>query len=585
MRDLLEESNTEDVKHLKNFKCKFRCKFNLFKMESDKKQPSTYTKKPFLSKNALAQIVAVSIKNLLLLAYGMTLGFPTILIPSLSKANAKDAKFSLEQEGISWIGSISMICVPFGCLLSGVLTQPIGRKRSMQFLNIPLIFSWLLFYFSTEMWHVFLALIITGLAGGLLEAPVLTYVAEVTQPHLRGVLSSTSSMSVIGGSMIQFILGTMLDWRTVALCSVIVPIMSITFLFFIPETPIWLVTKKRYDEAKASLAWLRGWATYEEIEEEYQAMIKGMGIKQNTSDYKNNHITNGNNSVEYVQPIKKTRFELLEMFGKRTFIQPFILVVVAFLLSHFCGLTPLVTYSITIFSALNAPINSYYATAILGVIQLSGCIVCVSIVRTVGKRVIVFVSLFGSGFCFLVVSIYAYKFNYLYLDNSLRAIKSNVTISATNIDEGYSWIPITFLIASSFTASLGIRILPWILTGEVFPNEIRALASGLAATSSYIFGFLSNKTFLAVVSKITLPGTFSIFSGASFAGILVLYFILPETEGKSLHDIYNHYSGNIELGNKVYRKKKDKDRKAVQNGADNPGFEDNETRNESHSNL
>lgn len=52
---------------------------------------------------AWSQVLAVSVKNLVLLAYGMTLGFPTLLIPVLSRNN-KEEPFFLGDEGISWVG-------------------------------------------------------------------------------------------------------------------------------------------------------------------------------------------------------------------------------------------------------------------------------------------------------------------------------------------------------------------------------------------------------------------------------------------------------------------------------------------------
>lgn len=73
---------------------------------------------------------------------------------------------------VFFLGSINLICVPVGCLLSGAITQPLGRKRAMQLVNLPFLAAWLLFFFATEVWQVFLALCITGVTGGLLEAPV-----------------------------------------------------------------------------------------------------------------------------------------------------------------------------------------------------------------------------------------------------------------------------------------------------------------------------------------------------------------------------------------------------------------------------
>lgn len=69
-------------------------------------------------------------------------------------------------------GSINLICVPLGCLLSGIVTQPIGRKKSMQLVNLPFLAAWLLFHFASSTELLYLALCLTGFGGGLLEAPV-----------------------------------------------------------------------------------------------------------------------------------------------------------------------------------------------------------------------------------------------------------------------------------------------------------------------------------------------------------------------------------------------------------------------------
>lgn len=84
------------------------------------------------------------------------------------------------------------------------------------------------------------ALAMTGLTGGLLEAPVITYVAEVTQPHLRGMLSATSTMSVILGVFTQMLSGSLAHWRTVAMINLAYPIICFTTLCLVPESPQWL---------------------------------------------------------------------------------------------------------------------------------------------------------------------------------------------------------------------------------------------------------------------------------------------------------------------------------------------------------
>lgn len=97
------------------------------------------------------------------------------------------------------------------------------------------------------------------------------------------------------------------------------------------------------------------------------------------------------------------------------------------------------------------------------------------------------------------------------------------------------WLPLILLLGSAFFAHIGIRMIPWILIGEVFPAQVRSTASGLVSGLGYIFGFLANKLFLQMLSAFTLPGTFWLYSAVALFGALVLYFTLPETEGRTLH--------------------------------------------------
>lgn len=137
-------------------------------------------------------------------------------------------------------GSLNLFLVPFGCLVSGPISQRFGRKRTMLASNIPFVFAWLIYHYANNSVMLFVALALTGLTGGLLEAPVLTYVAEVTQPHLRGILSATASLSVMLGVFTQMLSGSLAHWRTVALINMAYPILCFFSLCLVPESPYWL---------------------------------------------------------------------------------------------------------------------------------------------------------------------------------------------------------------------------------------------------------------------------------------------------------------------------------------------------------
>lgn len=134
-----------------------------------------------------------------------------------------------------------MILVPVGCLFSGLVSGYLGRRKTMMLANLPFIAAWLLYYYSYNSAMLLSALAMTGITGGMLEAPVLTYVAEVCQPHLRGMLSATSTMSIMIGIFIQMLAGSLTTWRTVALTNIALPTVSFICLWMVPESPHWLV--------------------------------------------------------------------------------------------------------------------------------------------------------------------------------------------------------------------------------------------------------------------------------------------------------------------------------------------------------
>lgn len=155
---------------------------------------------------------------------------------------------------------------------------------------------------------------------------------------------------MIVGVTIQFLLGTFLEWRQVALASMWFPSVAFILLFFVPESPYYLLTKNRLDEAKKSLAWLRGWSQPEDVEEEYVLL--------------NERINETSKMHETVQTL--TLKERIEPYIHRSFLIPFFLVSFSFFVGHFAGMTTLQIYAVRIFQILQAPMDEYYATLLLG---------------------------------------------------------------------------------------------------------------------------------------------------------------------------------------------------------------------------
>ncbi|VVD05145.1 unnamed protein product [Leptidea sinapis] len=195
-------------------------------------------------------------------------------------------------------------------------------------------------------------------------------------------------MCIIIGIFTQFLFGLLCYWRTVALINITFTIAAVIALFFVPESPHWLVSRKRYEEARESLQWLRGWTTPSSVEGELMD-IKALFKERNESS----------DEVE-------TLWERLSAYTDKSFLHPFFLVAYAFFVGHFSGMTTLQTYAVSIFQMLQAPLDKYHATLILGVLQVAGSACCVLAVHATGKRPLTLFSTAAAGTCCLLLAAY-----------------------------------------------------------------------------------------------------------------------------------------------------------------------------------
>ncbi|CAI6347268.1 unnamed protein product [Macrosiphum euphorbiae] len=198
------------------------------------------TPKTYGPKATVAQIFATTAQSILLIGLGMEIGMPTIVIQHLYRNS--DSEFSLTLNEVSWYGSILFIFHPTGSFLSGFLQERYGRKRCMILANVPSIFGWILLYYTHSTGSLYTCTVLMGLGIGFSEAPILSYVGEITEPRLRGSMASLACTSSMLGVLLTYILGYLFEWRTVALLSTLCPITCICLVILIPESPVWLVS-------------------------------------------------------------------------------------------------------------------------------------------------------------------------------------------------------------------------------------------------------------------------------------------------------------------------------------------------------
>ncbi|CAH2054603.1 unnamed protein product, partial [Iphiclides podalirius] len=475
-----------------------------------------------------SQIISCMPPNFLLLDLGMAISFATIAVPSL--LNASEG-LSLDETQASWFGSLSYLTQPIGALLSGPIVDYCGRKRANFLVNIPHLVAWILMYFAWNLPSLFIANALLGLGTGVMEAPINSYVGEISEPSVRGALCTVTQLFTSIGIFAMYFLGTVVDWRGAALISLVVPISSMAFVFLVPETPVWLLFKGREKEALRSLCYLRGWTTPDNVREEFDQLVEYSKKLQNCAICESLHGQEMKEVCEHyrMNAAKRSLYKCwYVMLGKET-LRPLTLVMMYFLFFVMSGLTPVRPNMVNICGALGMSQDGKDVVLIVGVITFLTSLVVIALIKAVGKRKLAISAMLGTAISCVGLSVYA-RGN---LDDSVYSYDTETFPKET------SAVPLVLFYLMAMFTGLGV---PWVLLGEVFPFRSRASAQGVAAASNYIFSFLGSKTFIDLETNLKLWGAFATYATFGFLGAVYLYFFLPETEGRTLQEIEGFYN-------------------------------------------
>ncbi|XP_055326069.1 facilitated trehalose transporter Tret1-like [Sitodiplosis mosellana] len=399
----------------------------------------------------------------------------------------------------------------------------------MILVNVPLIIAWFLMYTAGSVWQIFVANILLGLGVGLMESPVITYIGEITEPSYRGILIAYTNVFGSFGMMLVLVLNTMLPWRMVGLVCMFIPIFTVLALCFVPETPLWLLSKNRVNDAEKALCWLRGWAPKENVSEEFQALQRySQRSKSCSSCIKKD--------LKCTHPLPTMLEKLRELKRKQT-LKPLFIVVSLMVIAEFTGITGMNPFLGQIFKAYESPIAPDQAMAILGFVNNFANIVFLCLIRFTGKRKLYFPMLTMVFLCSATVSAYGFAF----LPNGYNSFDHS-TASVGN--KNLTYIPFVCLILWSFCSYCGVNSVPWQMLSEVYPFKARGIASGLSAALDYFFTFVSTKLYYDLETSLSMPGIALVNCIITGLGLVLIYNIMPETENRTLEDIEFHFSDN-----------------------------------------
>ena len=278
-------------------------------------------------------------------------------------------------------------------------------------------------------------------------------------------------------------------WRGMLGSETLPALLFFTIIFFIPESPKWLIVKGKMDKASTVLAKI--YATDAEVKEEIAVTKESLGGEDN---------------------------------GKWSdLLKPGILVAVIAgsaiaILGQFMGVNAVLYYGPKIFAEAGFD-NPMFSTVLVGVVNCVTTILAVFIIDRVGRKQLIYWGVSGMIICLVAIGTYF------------------AWGSALGLGNGFM---LTFFLAYVFCCAISISAIVFVLLSEMYPNSVRGRAMSIAGFAlwigTYIIGQLT-----PVLLGWSQAGTFFIFAVMCIPYMLIMWKVIPETTGKTLEEIEEYW--------------------------------------------
>lgn len=408
--------------------------------------------------------------------------------------------FPVSADQFSWVGAAMTLGAACICIPIGFLINLIGRKLSMLLLVCPFIVGWCLLIWAQNVVMLYVARFILGVSGGAFCVAAPMYTGEIAQKEIRGTLGSFFQLMITGGILFVYAVGAGLSVFWLSIICGLLPILFGIIFVFMPESPTYLVSKNKIESAVKSIQWLRG------SDYDYNAEIDELKVIE--QKIKDNPVSIGS---ALMLPV--TRKALTISLGLMFFQQ-------------LCGINAVIFYSTDIFRDAKTGIDANLSTIVVGIMQVVATFVSVLVVDKLGRRLLLLASASIMALSTICMGVYFY-------------MQEQDPESVTTL----GWLPVCSLCIFIIMFSLGFGPVPWLMMGEVFASNIKGVAGSIAGTTNWLLAFIVTKTFVNLKTALGTGQTFWLYAGITIVGAIFVFFLVPETKGKSLNEIQEILAG------------------------------------------
>lgn len=428
------------------------------------------------------------------------------------------------QDG-SFLFGFSVSCIIwgsiFGNLFAGSLSARIGRKRALIISAILFLVSSLATALASSV-DVFIGgRIMAGVAVGfaILIAPV--YIAEIAPPEKRGWLVSFNQLLIVIGLsaayfsnyiILKLIGDPLVNWRWMLGVEAFPSLLYLVLLFFIPESPRWLMIKGRKEQAFNVLRKIRG---PQYAQQEFEQIETSIAQTANVAE----------SLLQQAKAFFSPRMRLILIIGVGLAV-----------FQQFSGINAILYYAPIIFESAGGGRDAAFMQAVvLGIVFLVMTIASMFLIDRIGRKPLLYIGVSLMAVSLLVTG---FAFQHAVPSGEQLASITNDALQANSLHVNTTVVLISILgFITGFSISLGPVM--WAMFSEIFPTGIKAFAISAVGVCNSMASFVVATLFPVQLAVLGNSNTY--FMYAAFM-LLCLWFVwkyVKETKGKSLEAIEN----------------------------------------------
>jgi SP family sugar porter-like MFS transporter len=407
-----------------------------------------------------------------------------------------------------WAMSSALIGCVVGAMVSGVVADKIGRKKPLILAAILFTLSALGTGFADAYTPFIIYRLIGGLGIGLASTLSPMYIAEIAPAKYRGRFVAINQLTIVVGILAAQIVNLWIaepisdtvtseqilsswngqtGWRIMFWAELVPAGLFFIFMFFIPESPRFLV--KVENETRAS------------------TILRKIG----GTDYAISELLSIKNSFQ--ETVKETIYKSKSEILSPKVLPIMIIGVVLAVFQQWCGINIIFNYADEIFRSAGYSVGDMlFNIVITGSVNLIFTFIAMRTVDSWGRRKLMLLGSIG------LAVIYALLGSAYYFE--------------------FKGLPVLILVITAIAIySMSLAPITWVVLSEIFPNRLRGVAMSIATFSLWVACFILTFTFPLLNEALGSYGTFWVYSVICLFGFIFIKKRLPETKGKSLEEI------------------------------------------------